>query len=464
MSGHGPEYEIADVPARLRELERLLQRKNHTFEALFRLFEKLGSTFDAGVIVRLFMMTLAGQLGLGRICFYVRDDMDGFVLYHALGMPESKAPKRLDAGGELVRWIRRNACPAVLDEFPAADGEHGVGAAEAFRRSGCIYACAPGGGSDPVGIVLFGGKITGELFSVFDVELMRMIMDVAAITLRNAFLYQDALRAKAELETFAKVKREFISHTSHELRTPLTVIKSSLWSLDAEDPGNAVLIDMAKDAVMRMQDKVEQVLSLNEMDLSGRSFNLASVELSQIVEDVCREMIPEFEEREITVRVDDRARCREALIDASKMRIAVRSMLDNAVASVERGGFIGVTVGPSEEPPGRSDGVEITSEGAAAEDIVRKGAGEVRSGPPRPRVGGPWLVLRVADNGRGIPSDEIRAICEPFRRASNSAVSDVRGLGLGLSVSQRIIAGHGGRLFCRSESGNGAEFSVWLPL
>jgi signal transduction histidine kinase len=459
MTKTDPEYAVSDDRSRLRELERTLERKNHTFEALFRLFEKLGSTFDVDVIIRLFMMTLAGQLGLGRISFYVKNGRGGFDLYHALGMPVTLAPQRFNAESAFVHWIHRSVCPALIEEYYSAAGcECGDEQREALERSGLDYACMIGGRDESVGCVLFGRKLSNDGFTVFDVELMRMIMQVAAIALRNAFLYQAALGAKTELESFAKVKREFISHTSHELRTPLTILKSSLWSFDSAEPGDAVLIEMARDAVMRMQDKVEQVLSLNEMDLSGRSFDLQPNELSQIVEDICREMIPEFEEREITVRVDDRARSREAMIDPAKMKIALRSMIDNAVASVERGGFIGIGIHVSHEPPGDGDGVEI------AQRPLPQAGKDAPESVLRSHLRGPWIVVRIGDNGRGIPSDEIGSICEPFQRASNSALSQVRGLGLGLSVSQRIVAGHGGRLFCRSEVGSGAEFSFWLPL
>ncbi|MDD3642951.1 MAG: ATP-binding protein [Candidatus Krumholzibacteria bacterium] len=466
MTKTGSGYDVGEDRSRLRELERTLERKNSAFEALFRLFEKLGSTFDADVIIRLFLMTLAGQIGLERIAFYVIGERGGFELYHSIGMAASKAPRRFGAESAFTGWIRRSASPAPIgDFFTGAGAGEDPGLQQAVERGGLRYACILGGPAGPVGCILLGGKISGDGFTVFDVELLRMITQVAAITLRNAFLYQEAVRAKADAEAFAKVKREFISHTSHELRTPLTVIKSSLWSLDAEEPGNTVLIDMARDAVTRMQDKVEQILSLNEMDLSGRSFDLQPVDVSAIVEDICREMIPEFEEREITVRVEDRAGNREAPIDASKMKIALRALVDNAIASVERGGFIEISMRVCDEPPGAGDGIEIATQSpppAASGDPSPGGSAHAVVLRPHPR--GPWLVLRIRDDGRGIPPGEIGEICEPFRRASNSAVSQVRGLGLGLSVSQRIIAGHGGRLFCRSEVGSGAEFSVWLPL
>ena len=93
---------------------------------------------------------------------------------------------------------------------------------------------------------------------------------------------------------------------------------------------------------------------------------------------------------------------------------------------------------------------------------IRSSAASGDAGALLPSGGGHFLVVRVRDDGIGIPRDEITAIAEPFRRASNSPLANVKGLGIGLSVALKIIAGHGGRLFCRSVEGEGTEFSIWL--
>ncbi|MCK7555234.1 HAMP domain-containing histidine kinase [Chitinophaga sedimenti] len=71
------------------------------------------------------------------------------------------------------------------------------------------------------------------------------------------------------------------------------------------------------------------------------------------------------------------------------------------------------------------------------------------------------IVIRVSDNGIGIPSAEIGKIFEPFYRAQNAAA--VRGHGLGLSICKRIIAIHHGQIFVESTTGHGTVFEVRLP-
>ena len=83
--------------------------------------------------------------------------------------------------------------------------------------------------------------------------------------------------------------------------------------------------------------------------------------------------------------------------------------------------------------------------------------------PPRIHVAGEqrqsdW-VLRVADNGRGIREADLDRVFETSQRAADSTVSG----GLGLAICQKIVAGHGGKIWVESEFGRGSEFCFTLP-
>ena len=72
-------------------------------------------------------------------------------------------------------------------------------------------------------------------------------------------------------------------------------------------------------------------------------------------------------------------------------------------------------------------------------------------------------IVSVSDEGMGIPSEERERIFEPFRRTRRSREL-VPGVGLGLSVARKIVAGHGGTLEVESRVGAGSTFRVRLPL
>jgi signal transduction histidine kinase len=69
-----------------------------------------------------------------------------------------------------------------------------------------------------------------------------------------------------------------------------------------------------------------------------------------------------------------------------------------------------------------------------------------------------WLTLQVADTGPGLPADLGDQIFEPFVSTKET------GIGLGLSICQRLVEAHGGTIAAVNRSGGGAVFTVYLPL
>ena len=78
--------------------------------------------------------------------------------------------------------------------------------------------------------------------------------------------------------------------------------------------------------------------------------------------------------------------------------------------------------------------------------------------------GGKWYGIRIRDNGRGIPQEEIDRITEPFYMVDKSRSRKEGGAGLGMSLCQRILQLHGGSWKVKSTLGEGTEILIRLPL
>jgi signal transduction histidine kinase len=74
-----------------------------------------------------------------------------------------------------------------------------------------------------------------------------------------------------------------------------------------------------------------------------------------------------------------------------------------------------------------------------------------------------WAIVRVADDGIGIPPDELGSVFEPFFRGTNVAAG-VNGSGIGLSVARQVVEQHGGSLSIQSELGAGCLVTIRLPV
>ncbi len=460
--------------------EECLERRNMTFDAIFKLLEKIGTTMDVRKIVQLFLMTLMGQLGLKRAaCHLVHTERRLLSGFYSLGVADKDSIVAFSTDGAFARWLESLDGPEHVDSYFAGAGvraDNDEEAVAALVDRGFAYAYPLKDQDGMVGAVFYSTKITGEGFDAFENELLKMLAGVATITIKNAWLYQVTLLSKLELEKFAEVKKEFINHTSHELRTPLTVLKSALWSIEPDEIDDNIMVDMAKDAVTSLQNVVDYLLSLNEIELNKTDLRMMPTDVHDIIEDCLREMLPDIEEKAVRVSVDNGAGYERAMIDPSKVKIVIRNMLDNALESVGEGGNIRVETLLSGDDPTAEEGIEIGDWRISFDeryggglfldtgvDGCASGSGDGGERFERTRDTR-YLVVRIGDDGIGIPAEEIKSIAEPFRRATNSMVKNVKGLGIGLSVSQKIVAGHGGKIFCRSVEGEGARFSIWIPM
>ncbi len=468
-----------EIEAKIKRLEMSLENKNFAFEALSRLFEKLGTTLELEKIIRLFSMTLVGQLSLSQISFYINwRETKTLEIYYSLGMGRESVLESVKIENKFIQWVLGQQSPVRIDRYrvkPDAIDSDDVGIRDLLLKSNYCYACPLMDGDDLLAMIMFSQKVTGEGFTDFNIEILHMIVSVAAMTIKNAAMYQETLQSKMELVKFSKLKKEFMHHTSHELRTPLTVLKSVLFSMEPVDGRDTMLAEMAREAVDKLQDVVDQVLSLNDVELDDSFFCFQETNVAMFLENYFRDVVPRLGEEGITVKIDKFEDPGNMQVDSAKIKIVLDKIIDNAVSSIEPGGTILLSTSLDGNAPGDADGTEIKAKDildgwvdyfrnadetmSAVESIERKNARM----EPGPDYEG-YFVIRIKDDGVGIPSNEIELLAEPFTRASNSKLSDVKGLGLGLSISQKIIAGHGGHLFCRSYRGEGAEFSIWLPV
>ena len=462
------------------EMELCLERQNIAFDAIFSLLERFGTTQDVKKIVQLFLMTLMGQLGLKRAsCYLVHPGKRVLQQFYALGMASAESPPKLDAKSQFVKWLRSLEEMEHIDMFfsgYSGGDEAAIEQLSRFVAEGFSYVYPLKDQDGMLGAVFLSAKVTGTGFSGFESELLKMLAGVATITIKNAWLYQMTLLSKLELERFTEVKKEFINHTSHELRTPLTVLKSALWSIEPGEVEEDIMVDMAKNAVMSLSSVVEYLLSLNEIELKQTDLRMGLADISSIIEDCLREKLPELEEKGITVQVKDGARFKQVLIDPSKIKIVLLSLLDNALDFVEQGGKIDIETTIADSRPGAEEGIEIGDwylgldqrfDGDLFDGLFEEAPGiEIsESEPPFETSLVPYhFVIRISDDGIGIPPEEIKTLAETFKRATNSTHKNVKGLGIGLSVAQKIVAGHGGKLYCRSSKGEGSSFSIWLPM
>jgi PAS domain S-box-containing protein len=222
-----------------------------------------------------------------------------------------------------------------------------------------------------------------------------------------------------------ELRSRFVAMTSHEFRTPLAAIMSAeelLRHYGERLPKNErdEILDSISAGVQRMSRMMDRVLLLGKADAGMLEFVPERIRLAPLVKQFVDEARAQQKAPgEVKVSIADEAG--EGTYDEKLLRHIFSNLLSNALKYSPGGG-------------------EVRFE-------VRKESSNT--------------VFEVADQGIGIPAEEIGHLFESFHRASN--VGAIQGTGLGLAIVKNAVDMHGGSIEVRSKVGEGTTFRVSLP-
>ncbi len=221
-------------------------------------------------------------------------------------------------------------------------------------------------------------------------------------------------------------KSDFASFVSHQLRTPLTGV-SWMLELAAEAPGLSSgargYVAEARDSTHRLIRLVNDLLDVSRLESGRLIVQRENLRLDDLVGRVVDDLRPSIDDKRLHLTITRPASEPTVCADGQLMRQAVTNLLANAIRYTSSGGSIEITF-------------------------------PMRDG---------HVACAFRDTGIGVPKAAQVRLFEKFYRADNAVVVESEGTGLGLSVVRLVVEHFGGRVWCESEPGEGALFTIELP-
>jgi signal transduction histidine kinase len=296
------------------------------------------------------------------------------------------------------------------------DGEmarQSVRTAASTRLPWTLHAISTGNGFGP-------GDLTGRTRL-----LVAAIAMMALLILAGGYFINRAIARELRV---AQLQSDFVAAVSHEFRTPLTTIRQLSEMLVRGRVSSEQRRQQFYEALLgeseRLHHLVEGLLNFGRMEAGELRYRFEPLDPAGLVRHVVAEFQREVSKDGYCIELIENADLPEIRADKESLARVFWNLLDNAVKYSPECHTVWV-------------------------DLMRAGK---------------KLIVRVRDQGLGIPVEEQKEIFRKFVRGAASGAASIKGTGIGLAMARQIVEAHGGEISVESAPGKGSAFTVLLPL
>ncbi len=225
-------------------------------------------------------------------------------------------------------------------------------------------------------------------------------------------------------------RKEFVADVSHELRTPIATIKSyaeTVIDIERDNPESQSTVQFVKvieNQADRMTRLVKDLLTLSQLDSTSRAIKKERFDVSQMCDSVVSAFSLEAKSRRHALTFKKETDMPLYMGDPDKIEQVLVNLVSNALKYTPDGGRVDVSCGLHKND----------------------------------------VFIRVADNGIGIPKEDLPRIFDRFYRVDKARSRESGGTGLGLAIAKEIVELHGGKIYIDSEKRKGTKVTISLPL
>lgn len=283
---------------------------------------------------------------------------------------------------------------------------------------------------DSPGILLFGSALERSAHDRNSASIMRAITESLRAYFQNQLVKAELENAKEAAEAADQAKSEFLAILSHEILTPMNAMIgfSDLLGQTELSDSQRESVEIIQKSGRQLMDLISNILDYSHIQSHGLELRPRPYSLRDLMEEVVEAPRREASRKGLSFFFEGASTVREPLVgDPLRLRQIFSNLLSNAVKFTENG----------------SIRMEVSQQGTWHN----------------------WRFLRftIADTGIGVDAQNRSELFKPFQQLDSTSTRKFGGMGVGLTIVQRLIGRMGGSISLLSKQGNGATFTVVLP-
>jgi signal transduction histidine kinase len=411
---------------RVHEAEYLqdeLDRRGHVLDAANRCARALGSSLELEEAFGAFIEELNSLVPFDRTAIILSDEGQIRVMATAgLRHDEVLQPGASLPAGALVEEVLRTGETVYRQDmrdhlYPEEVTLTAIGLRSRIAAPLLL-------GERPIGMLAILRR-KPRAFDDDEIELATLLGRLLASGVQNIRAYESERATVAELRRLSALRADFVSLVSHELRSPMAAVIGAARTLEERwreltAPQRTAFLALIADETNRLAALIGDVLDTSRIEAGTFSYRFGDVDVGELVRDTVAGFALHQEEVSVIAHVDRHVP--KVSGDRERLRQVLQNLLENAVKYSRSG-----------------------------EEV------DVRAWAENGRV-----LVTVEDTGPGIPREQHALIFERFGRANVGLGKP--GTGLGLFIARSIAEAHGGQLTVESAPGDGATFTLELPV
>jgi signal transduction histidine kinase len=326
------------------------------------------------------------------------------------------------AGDARSRWNFRANGPLVANRAQL-DARVLPGLAAALEIESLLLVALPRG-PEIIGLLAVADRLDGRPFDDANLSTLQTVAAQASVGVENFRLHAQITQANQQLKELDRLKNDFVAMVAHDFRGPLMAIRGYA-EVVGEDPHLAperlrefmrTIVDQTDDLARLASD----TFLITQMESGQFTYRWSEIEVGGFLVDAVARM-----HTDRAVAVDVPAHLPRIFGDPERLRQVFTNLVGNAIKYSPAGG--GITIRARERAPDH-------------------------------------VLIEVADQGLGIPPDQLGRLFRKFERVRSEGHDRISGTGLGLYICRLIVEGHGGRIWAQSSGEGGSTFLLMLPL